>query len=154
MQLGITTIQRNRAPWIKEWIAFHYLVGFRKFFVFLHRCSDNTEKILIDLKKNFAIEIVTVDPGLDFPQHACYQNSYALHGNSIDWMAFIDADEFLFPTQTDSMETALKEYNDKKEKSNEENALDKIKDFSRIVSPIILPMIATLVDLDLSENKV
>ena len=48
----------------------------------------------------------------------------------------------------------LKEYNDKKEKSNEENTLDKIKDFSRIVSLIILPMIATLGDLDLSKNKV
>ena len=38
----------------------------------------------------------------------------------------------------------LKDYNDRKDKKNEENILDKIKDFSRIVSPVLLPMIATL----------
>ena len=46
----------------------------------------------------------------------------------------------------------LKDYNDRKDKKNEENILDKIKDFSRIVSPVLLPMIATLGDLDLNEN--
>lgn len=55
MKLGITTIQRDRAPWIKEWIAFHYLVGFKKFYVFLHNCSDDTKKSLTDLEKKFDI---------------------------------------------------------------------------------------------------
>ena len=36
--------------------------------------------------------------------------------------------------------------------NNDENILDKIKDFSRIVSPVLLPMIATLGDLDLNED--
>lgn len=114
MRLGITTIQRDRAPWIKEWVAFHYLVGFRKFYIFLHNCSDNTEKILNELKKKFDIKIFTVDPSLESPQLKCYQDSYIKFGGEVDWMAFIDSDEFLFPTSETSMEIALKEFANKK----------------------------------------
>ena len=114
IKLGITSIQHNRAPWIKEWVAFHSLVGFKKFYVYLHKCADTTQKILTGLKKNFDIEIFTVDQNLEAPQLWCYQDSYIKHGDKVDWMAFIDSDEFLFPTSADSMEHALKEFSDKK----------------------------------------
>lgn len=114
MQLGITTIQRDRAPWIKEWVAFHYLVGFRKFYIYLHNCSDNTEKILHGLKKKFDIKIFIVDPSLENPQFKCYQDSYENFGNEVDWMAYIDSDEFLFPTHSDTLEAVLSEFSDKK----------------------------------------
>src|SRR3989344_3573326 len=112
--LSITTIQRDRAPWIKEWVAFHYLVGFRKFYIFAHNCRDNTSEILTNLKKNFDIKILTVDSNLKAPQLRCYQDAYDNFGSGVDWMAFIDGDEFLFPTSHDSMENALEEFSDKK----------------------------------------
>ena len=114
MQLGITTIQRDRAPWIKEWIAFHYLVGFRKFYIFLHKCSDNTKKILDELKNKFDIKFFIVDENIEVPQRKCYEDSYKNFGHEVDWMAFIDADEFLFPVSSDSMETVLNEFSNKK----------------------------------------
>lgn len=114
MKLGITSIQRNRAPWIREWVAFHYLVGFRKFYIYLHKCSDDTEKILNKLKKKFDIKIIIVDPNLEWPMMKCYQDSYDKFGNEVDWMAYIDGDEFLFPTTDESMEIALKNYSNKK----------------------------------------
>lgn len=114
MRLGVTTIQRDRAPWIKEWIAFHYLAGFRKFYVYLHKCSDDTEKILEGLKKHFDIKIFIVDPALKAPQLGCYQDAYNNFGDEVDWMAFIDSDEFLFPVRDESMEAALSEFDDKK----------------------------------------
>lgn len=110
LQLGITSIQRDRSPWIKEWVAFHYLVGFREFYIYLHKCSDDTEKILIKLKKKFDIKIITVDPNLENPQLKCYYDSYVKFGDGVSWMAFIDADEFLFPTSSNSMEIELKKY--------------------------------------------
>ncbi len=117
MQLGITTIQRDRAPWIKEWVAFHYLVGFRKFYVFLHKCSDNTENILAELKKKIDIKIFTVDPSLENPQLKCYQDSYTKFGGEVDWMAFLDGDEFLFSTSETSMEIALRKFSNKQSSS-------------------------------------
>ena len=38
MKLGITTIQRNRGPWIVQWLAFHLMVGFDRFFFYAHKC--------------------------------------------------------------------------------------------------------------------
>src|SRR3989344_3213243 len=114
MQIGITTIQRDRAPWIKEWIVFHYLVGFRKFYIYLHKCSDDTEKILNKLKQKLDIEIMIVNPKLKTPQLKSYEDAYTKFGDEVDWMAFIDGDEFLFPTKDKSMEIALKKYSDKK----------------------------------------
>jgi len=114
MQLGITTIQRDRAPWIKEWIAFHYLVGFRKFYIYLHNCKDNSYEVLTELKKRFDIKIVPIDSEMDMVQQKCYQDSCNNYLNEVDWMAFIDGDEFLFPTAHTSMEDALNEFSDKK----------------------------------------
>lgn len=112
MKLGITTIQRDRAPWIKEWVAFHYLVGFRKFYIFTHLCQDGTEKILEELKRSFAIEIIPTKE-LDKPQIKCYQYAADTFLDEVDWMAFIDGDEFLFPTNVNSLAQSLQEYSDK-----------------------------------------
>lgn len=114
MQLGITTIQRDRAPWVKEWIAFHYLVGFRKFYFFAHSCFDNTAEIVDNLKKHFDIKLFIVDSAVETPQLKSYQDAYDKFGNEVDWMAFIDSDEFLFPIKSDSMEFELKEFENKK----------------------------------------
>jgi hypothetical protein len=110
MRLAITSIQRNRAPWIKEWMAFHYLVGFRKFYIFLHNCSDDSEKILRALQKKIDIKIFILDPNIENPQLQCYLKSYSEFGDSVDWMAFIDGDEFLFPTSDKTVISVLKKY--------------------------------------------
>jgi 2-polyprenyl-3-methyl-5-hydroxy-6-metoxy-1,4-benzoquinol methylase len=39
-----------------------------------------------------------------------YQHAWTNYGNSVDWMAFIDGDEFLFPTQKSSIQEALAEF--------------------------------------------
>lgn len=114
MKLGITTIQRDRGPWIKEWVVFHYLIGFRKFYIFTHLCQDDTNEVLTELKKHFDIKLFPLGPDLDKPQLKCYQYSYEKFGDEVDWMAFIDGDEFLFPTSDKSIETSLSEYLDKK----------------------------------------
>lgn len=114
MKLGITTIQRDRALFIKEWIAFHYLVGFRKFYIFMHNYTDNTHQILTNLKKQFDIEILTVSDESAIPQQKCYQYSCENFLPEVDWMAFIDGDEFLFPTHSEMLDTTLAQFTDKK----------------------------------------
>ena len=44
----------------------------------------------------------------------CYQYSCENFLNKVDWMAFIDGDEFLFPTSDSSMEIALGKFTGKK----------------------------------------
>jgi hypothetical protein len=110
MKLAITTIQRNRAPWVEEWVAFHYLIGFRKFYFFAHRCVDDTLQVLFRLRNFFDIEILLVPGDLERPQLPAYGHAYKQFGAEVDWMAFIDGDEFLFPTVADDLRQVLEPY--------------------------------------------
>ncbi len=110
MRLGICTIQRNRAKWLAEWVAFHHLVGCTHFYIYLHKCTDNSKQVVVQLQQHFNIQCFELGDDVDRPQLAAYQHCYQSFGHEIDWMAFIDGDEFLFPTQADNLQTALQPY--------------------------------------------
>lgn len=106
MKLGITCIQRNRNAWIVEWLAFHMAVGFNKFFIYAHKCDDGMEQTLLKLSMFYDIKVYNIDVE-HRPQLAAYQHSWDINGQDVDWMAFIDGDEFLLPTRHRSMVDAL-----------------------------------------------
>lgn len=110
MRLGIATIQRNRGSWLAEWFAFHYLVGFTKFYFYAHKCEDDTMSKLLRLSQSFDIKSFQISESLDRPQLQAYQHAYDNFGHEVDWMAFIDGDEFLFPTKTYSMKESLEKF--------------------------------------------
>lgn len=110
MRLGIATIQRNRGPWLAEWFAFHHLVGFSKFYFYAHRCEDDTISRISRLSQSLDIKSFQIHENTDQPQLRAYQHAYDSFGHEVDWMAFIDGDEFLFPTQTYSMKESLEKY--------------------------------------------
>jgi glycosyl transferase family 92 len=99
MRLGICTIQRDRGRWLAEWVAFHYLVGFRKFYLYLHKITDDSKEVAISLQRAFDIKCFTIPDDTQKPQLVSYQHAYQEFGHEIDWMAFIDGDEFLFPSE-------------------------------------------------------
>lgn len=96
MKLGVATIQRNRGRYLAEWVSFHYLVGFTKFYIYLHKCTDDSERVLNILKGFFDIYVHIVPEDVHLPQLAVYKHAYSTFNHEIDWMAFIDGDEFLF----------------------------------------------------------
>jgi hypothetical protein len=114
MRLGIVTIQKNRGQWLVEWIAFHYLVGFRKFYIYLHGCSDASEDIVLKLTHLYDITAQVVSKDTVRPQLVAFQHAYDNYSHEVDWMAFIDGDEFLFPTRCRDMRDALEFYRYKK----------------------------------------
>ena len=111
MKLGICTIQRDRSPWLVEWLAFHYIVGFRKFYFYAHNCSDDSCDKLTRLTTALDMKAFNLADVSDHIQLKAYQNAYDTFGHEVDWMAFIDGDEFLFPVQADSMQDVLSDYN-------------------------------------------
>src|SRR5262245_50594517 len=110
MVLGLVSIQRNRGPWLLEWFAFHYMVGFRKFYFYAHMCDDDTVGILVKLKKRLDITAVTLSEKSDGIQLLAYQHACDNHMQDVDWMCFIDGDEFIFPAQANTMQEALWPY--------------------------------------------
>lgn len=112
MKVAITSIQRNRNPYIVEWIAFHLAMGFNQFYIYAHKTTDGMTDTLLHLGKRYPIRVMVLEMD-DFPQIHAYQHAWKNFGHEVDWMAFIDGDEFLFPTHDDSMQDALRPYEDK-----------------------------------------
>ena len=111
MKLSIASIQRNRNPWIVEWLAFHMVVGFNDFHVYCHKTDDGMTETLQRLGRHYPVHAYVIDVA-DRPQLAAYQHAWNAHGQAVDWMAFLDGDEFLFPTAHPDMASALAGFQD------------------------------------------
>lgn len=111
MNIGITSIQKNRNPYILEWLAFHMAVGFNKFYIYAHSCTDGMVDTLLKLSSKYPIHVFDIT-AKDTPQLVAYQHSCDTNLHDVDWMAFIDGDEFVLPIQDPSIELALQRYDD------------------------------------------
>lgn len=110
MKVGVVSIQKNRAPWLHEWVAFHHLAGVSRFYVYAHNCSDGSHEVLKRLSGAYDLQAFALDTTEDRVQLKAYQHAYQTFGHECDWLAFIDGDEFLFPTAAPSIGDALAEY--------------------------------------------
>jgi hypothetical protein len=98
MKLGIASIQRNRGKWIVEWLAFHMLVGFESFYIYAHKTNDGMTETLLKLARRYNIKIHLLDEQPQ-PQLQAYHHALNAYGREVDWLAFLDGDEFLLPAQ-------------------------------------------------------
>lgn len=93
--LAIVAIAKNEADYIKEWVAYHKLVGVSHIFIYDNGSTDNTkEEVQCFVDSGF----VTVIP---FPgekkQLTAYNNAIREYGPMCRYIAFIDCDEFIVP---------------------------------------------------------
>jgi hypothetical protein len=109
MTIAIASIQRNRNPYIIEWLAFHLAVGFDQFYIYAHKTTDGMTETLLRLSQKYPIQVFSLDAD-DWPQIIAYNHAWSNFGNKEDWIAFIDGDEFLFPTKDESIAEALAGY--------------------------------------------
>jgi len=98
-QIAAAGIFKNEAPYIVEWIAWHRAIGFDKFIIADNESSDATKRILLGLEKLGLVEYLAF-PSLNLksPQLAAYEYILRNWNDRFEWLAFIDADEFIVPT--------------------------------------------------------
>lgn len=112
----IALVVRNEGRHIGEWAHFHRLAGVRHVVAYDDASSDDT---VAELRRALPPEQLTVIPwgqrlsdrSLGRPIHnqvLAYAHAAANFGGAFRWLACIDADEFLVPVRTDSLEQALK----------------------------------------------
>jgi hypothetical protein len=122
MEIAICTMTKNQEKRLSEWILYHYSIGFNKFIFYLDNCTDNSNNVLINIRNEFLFDIdiyLTEDNKNIQSMHWINRSHYVYtetinNYNYIDWIAFIEVDEFIFPQNKNfSLHKYLKEINSK-----------------------------------------
>lgn len=118
MKVSLVSIFRDESKYLKEWIEFHLLVGIDYFHLVNNNSSDNYLDVLkeyIDVGivtlYNMDIETTKNIPGKINEQiivsHWIKKLNEIAISSSDDWMVHVSTDEFLFPTNNETIKDVL-----------------------------------------------
>lgn len=93
---AIVAIVKNETLYIKEWIEYHKLVGCSKFYIYDNGSVDGLKDLLEDYIQIGQVEYIFI-PGRA-KQLDAYNDSIRRFKRDVKYMAFIDIDEFIVPT--------------------------------------------------------
>ena len=110
LPLGIVIIVRNEARYLEEWLGYHVALGVEHVFLY-DNGSDDELAGLIERYVNHGLVTVVHWP-LPGSQLEAYSHALRFFGPSVDWLAFIDADEFIVPLVDDDIPTLLARFPD------------------------------------------
>lgn len=97
--VGISAIVRNEAPYLLEWIAHHRLVGVERFFIVDDRSDDGSRELLAAMETSGLVSLLRTETATGKkPQIPAYRALLEAFRSEVEWMAFIDIDEYIWPT--------------------------------------------------------
>lgn len=114
--LAIGAIFQNEAPYLKEWIEYHKLIGVEKFYLYNNSSTDGYLEVLepyVDSKEVTLIPWPYPFVGAEqwnAVQYIAYDDCLNRTRNVVKWLAIIDVDEFICLDQEDSLVHFLKDY--------------------------------------------
>lgn len=92
--LSVAAIFKNEAPYLREWIEFHRLVGVEHFYLYDNGSTDNP---VLELREYIMENVVTLRPWPGkVAQKAAYEAALSQSRDASRWLAFIDLDEYLW----------------------------------------------------------
>ena len=94
-RISICGIFKNEAPFLKEWIEFHKMIGIEHFYLYNNKSDDNFEEVLQPYVNGGLITLI--DWPYEQAQIAAYQNFYETYRHETQWVSFLDIDEFFCP---------------------------------------------------------
>lgn len=92
-RLAVVAMVKNEGRHLEEWLAYHILLGCEHFYLFDNGSTDDSQEVL---KKFITYGYVTrIDWPLFPGQDDAYNYAVGSFGHLAEWLAFIDADEFI-----------------------------------------------------------
>ena len=94
---AVMACMRNEGLFIVEWLAYHHVIGFDQVVICSNDCTDGSDALLDALEAIGAvIHLRNKVPTGDTPQDSGMRATFrALAPTEIEWLAHIDADEFI-----------------------------------------------------------
>ncbi len=89
--------QRNEGPFLLEWLIYHLCIGFDRAVIYSNDCTDGSDELLDVLARHLPLdhrthEVTEASTPFQSAQSAVRACGLLLPG---DWVAWLDADEFL-----------------------------------------------------------
>lgn len=107
-KLSIAAIIKNEAPYMKEWIDYHLAAGVDHFYLWNNDSDDNLLEVLQPYIDNNIVDYHFLTGKCS--QLAAYNEAIQKYRFSSQYMAFIDADEFIFPHENKSIIEIVEKY--------------------------------------------
>lgn len=98
LTIALGLIAKDESPYICEWIAHHMSLGIDKFFIADNSSTDGTKQILANLNREGLINLIHFPGKSDRPPQLMAYDEILRNSQEVDWIGFIDTDEFICPT--------------------------------------------------------
>ena len=108
--ISLACIIKNEAPYLKEWIEYHKLIGVEHFYVYDNESDDNTKEVLQPYIDSGILTYLFF-PGRDM-QDVAYEHCSKHFGQETKWLMVLDLDEFLVLKQKRTIREFMVEFAD------------------------------------------
>lgn len=111
---SMCAIFRDEAPYLKEWIEYHSMLGATHFYLYNNESQDNYKEVLTPYIRDGFVTLVDYWPmrkeGWHATQSAAYNDCIKKTIGKTFWLGMIDVDEFIVPMQHDNIPDLLRNY--------------------------------------------
>lgn len=109
---GICAIFQNEAPYLREWIEYHKIVGAQHFYLYNNLSQDNFLQILQPYLNSGIVELVdwSMPEFQSYGQRMAYMDAIDKARGNIKWLAIIDIDEYLVPKANNTIPEFLSQF--------------------------------------------
>ena len=110
--MAVGAIFKDEAPYLKEWIEYHKLLGAEHFFLYNNESSDHYLEILNPYIAKGTVELFDWnEPDFQFSgQKKAYWDCIQKARGRVKWLAILDVDEYIVPKLEDSITALLSNY--------------------------------------------
>ncbi len=114
-ELGIVSMFKNEAAYLKEWVEYHRLVGVEHFWLYDNESDDNWEEVLQPYIQEGLVEVMhwplIADSIWYVPtQIAAFKDGLYRAKGRAKWVAVIDIDEFVVPMKESSLTDCINKH--------------------------------------------
>ena len=114
--LALATAYRDDAPYLREWIEFHRLMGIERFFLYDNGSTDDHREVLAPYVREGTVVVhdwpipVMGDTGRPSGLIRAFDHCVSEHRDGPRWIGFVDVDEFLFSPAGATVSELLRSY--------------------------------------------
>ena len=112
-ELAVISMFRNCAPYLKEWVEYHRMVGVDHFWLYNDESTDNWEEVLKPYIDEGLVEVYYWPAGKPWwvnEQLTAYADGVRRAMGNTTWVALMDQDEFLLPMMDKTVTECLKNH--------------------------------------------